>query len=346
MAAVDPLPFVPATWRAGKAASGCPRRASASRIRSSFRSQPTDTSSPARYAIVSSYAPTDQDPRGKRRRRTTAGPASRARRPASVARRAGRGTSRSTMPRSRRDSARWRPAGGRCRGVCLPPPGPGKPRPAPGPGRVDAPPGAGGAGEDRRGPPRPPTPPREPLHVRATIHEAERIGGAPLGITLAKRASVDDQTKPLIDGETPVVPAVRADVEPPRQAPGVHPLPAPRTALLSASGVARRAGHPRQTSYPARAGAAARIACRTGPRKPATRAGAALALPSSTWRAIALPMMTASAKAAIHAACSARLTPKPTPTGRVVTCRTRRTHSGSADGRSARAPVVPSTETK
>src|SRR5262249_3720126 len=55
MAAVDPLPLVPAMWMAANASSGWPRSASAARMRSSFRSQPPVTSRRWSHAMVSSY---------------------------------------------------------------------------------------------------------------------------------------------------------------------------------------------------------------------------------------------------------------------------------------------------
>ncbi len=88
------------------------------------------------------------------------------------------------------------------------------------------------------------------------------------------------------------------------------------------------------------------MAVRIAPTNAATRAGAPRASPSSTSRPIALPTMTASAKPAIQAACSGVLTPNPTPSGSRVTRRARARSSGSSAGSAARAPVVPSTETK
>src|SRR5207249_8744910 len=130
---------------------------------------------------------------------------------------------------------------------------------------------------------------------------------------------------------------------------GPHPLElqVPAARDLEASQVGERVlVGARSRQLPTHGRAAACIAARREAMNAATLPGAPRASPSSTSRPIALPTITASAKPAIQPACSAVLTPKPTPTGSRVTRRTRLISSGSSRGSAARAPVVPSTETK
>src|SRR5436309_6355663 len=162
--------------------------------------------------------------------------------------------------------------------------------------------------------------------------ERDRIGRSQAAIALRERPGVDEEPHARLGRQPQVVAAVRAHLETAR--PAIEGLGAGWTTPGSGG----------QLSTHGRA--AACIAARREAMNAATLPGAPRASPSSTSRPIALPTITASAKPAIQPACSAVLTPKPTPTGSRVTRRTRLISSGSSRGSAARAPVVPSTETK
>src|SRR5258705_265913 len=56
---------------------------------------------------------------------------------------------------------------------------------------------------------------RQPLRIRASVAEAERVGRPHLGIALAEGAPVDGDQEALLEGQAQVVAAAWADGEPP-----------------------------------------------------------------------------------------------------------------------------------
>src|SRR5581483_11138383 len=127
-----------------------------------------------------------------------------------------------------------------------------------------------------------------------------------LRVALAKGATIDRRREPRGERQPEMMAAARAHEERPLEERAVVDLAAAR---------ARFPGVVAALHHPAPAAAASRMARRSVPRNVATRSAAPSRPPSSTSRASALPTITASAKRAIHAACSGALTPKPTPTG-------------------------------
>src|SRR3989475_4290320 len=136
------------------------------------------------------------------------------------------------------------------------------------------------AGDDRLLPSRLVPDRRQPLRIRASVAEAERVGRAHLGIALAEGAPVDGDQEALLEGQAQVVAAAWADGEPPLDELLVVDLPAAR-ALLPDRGSARPGRGGLALAHAVRAAAAAPIALLSPPRKAATRAGASRS-PSST----------------------------------------------------------------
>src|SRR5438128_714484 len=187
------------------------------------------------------------------------------------------------------------------------------------------------AGEDPL--PAPGLPARRP-EPGPVARERERIGSSETAVSLHERSPVDQQPHARRRREPQVMATARAHLESPCPIPAVRGLGTGRTAPGCVG------------QLPTHGRAAACIAACREATKVATLPGAPRRSPSSRSRPIALPTITASAKPASQPACSGVLTPKPTPTGSGVTRRTRAISSGRSSGSAARAPVVPSTETK
>src|SRR5262249_61824950 len=136
---------------------------------------------------------------------------------------------------------------------------------------------------------------REPLGIREAVGEPERVGGADVGVALAKGAAIDRDEQPLRDRQPEVMAAARTHVQPPLEELPVVDVAA-AGALLPDRPVAPFGGPLGPPRYPARAATAARIAARSAAANVATRPPGPAGSPSSPSRARALPPAAPSAQ--------------------------------------------------